>query len=181
VPATSAGAFAASESRPEPGVGTEGRHRTVDNEHVPPIKPPDAVLVIGEIAQRSGIGAYCWVKTGGPVAGAAYCGDDEEVTTSAAPLTAFSPLTASLRLPLQPAPTEVQLQVLRVTDQDRLNTTPGGIRWRSHLATPVTLEATITQEIDLKLDPGLYVWRVSARWDRVGNVVYGFLINVHST
>lgn len=70
-----------------------------------------------------------------------------------------TPFTAHLLLPFQEAPEGLQLNVIRVTDEDKLK---GGEEhrwqlWRFQEGKHFTLPLEREQDIELSLEPGLYI------------------------
>ena len=142
------------------------------------IEPPPATLNIGGKEQISGIGSYCWTDTWN-----ALCADMVGIPTAQEPLIASSPFTAHLRLPLQEPPYELQLDVIRVNHEDQINLSARGWRWWDiwHLQTKnFILPLESEQDIELSLEPGLYVLSVGAWWTEKGSASYGFLVEVQS-
>ncbi|NJD54399.1 MAG: hypothetical protein FIB07_16240 [Candidatus Methanoperedens sp.] len=141
------------------------------------IEPPPAILSIYGKNQISGIGSYCWKETL-----RALCVDMIGIPTAQEPLIASSPFTASLRLPLQEPPSELQLSIIQVTEQDELNLSAHGWRWWSTWnlqGKRLTLPLEREQDIGLSLEPGLYVLNIEAWLDK-GSASYGFLVEVRA-
>jgi hypothetical protein len=143
------------------------------------VNPPTASLTIIKsdygINSSQGFGSYClkdqWI---GP------CKDNLGILTLQEPLLVGSPFTAHLILPFEEAPEELQLNVIRVTSEDKLN---GGEEhrwqlWRFQEGNPIMLPLEREQDIDLSLEPGLYVLKIGVRWNEKGNLNYGFLLEV---
>jgi len=138
------------------------------------IEPPTAILKIDGKEQISGIGGFCWRGTW-----KALCTDTIGLPTPQEPLIAGSPFTAHLTLPLQEPPYELRLNVFRVRDGDELNFSARGWRWwkvREEKLFILSLEHE--QDIELSLEPGLYVLSVGAWWEEKGSASYGFLVEV---
>lgn len=138
-------------------------------------KPPAATLDIQGMTQTAGIATYCWRDgTTGT------CADAGGIATPHDPLEIASPVTATLTLPLTTPPSTVQWEVTLVTDQDAQPGTAQNARWWTVYQTdairylPLEREQTITWSAE----PGLYVVRVLAAWQDVGDVTYGFLLDV---
>lgn len=136
------------------------------------VAPPPAVLEANNETQLSGIGTYCWQEKNKGV-----CADAIGVPTSPTPLQVTSPVTVNLRLPLDAAPSQLQWQVEPVTDMDALESSARNQRWWNINGTATT-ELPLQQEqiVALQLEPGLHVIRVSAWWNGIGDVTYGFLL-----
>lgn len=138
------------------------------------IKPPPAILKVDGKEQISGIGSYCWNGAYSLV-----CADYAGIPTVSEPLPAKSPVTAHLNLPLKEPPQELQLKVVQVTNKDILETGAGDLRfWRSSEGKYFTLPLESEQDVNLSLEPGLYVLEVFPRWKEKGSVAYGFLLKV---
>jgi len=140
------------------------------------IEPPPAILKIDGKEQISGIGSYCWMG-----AWKGLCVDMIGIPTAQEPLIASSPFTAHIRLPLQEPPYELRLNVVRVKDEDELNFSARGWRWwkeREEKLFILSLERE--QDIELSLEPGLYVLSIGAWWKDKGSASYGFLVEVQA-
>jgi|GEM_PF-1224242 len=145
------------------------------------LNPPMATLTIVKsdygLNNNRGIGSYClkeiWI---GP------CKDKLGILTSHEPLPVGSPFTAHLLLPFHENPEELQLNVIRVSREDKLK---GGEEnawqlWRFQEGKPFMLTLEREQDIQLSLEPGLYVLKISAGWKDKGNLNYGFLLEVRA-
>lgn len=142
------------------------------------IEPPPAILKIDGKEQISGIGSYCWRGTWN-----ALCIDMTGPTTVQEPLIASSPFTANLTLPLQEPPYELRLNVFRVKDEDEFNLSARGGRWWNIgglQGEHFNLSLEQEQDIELSLEPGLYVLSVGAWWKEKGSASYGFLVEVRT-
>jgi IPT/TIG domain len=142
------------------------------------IEPPPATLKIDGKEQISGIGSYCWSGTW-----KALCADMVGIPTAQEPLIASPTFTAHLRLPLQDPPYELRLDVIRVKYEDELNLSARSWRWwdtrdvqRKNFILPFEPE----QDIELSLEPGLYVLSIGAWWKEKGSASYGFLVKVQA-
>jgi hypothetical protein len=142
------------------------------------VNPPTASLTIIKsdygINSSQGFGSYClkdqWI---GP------CKDNVGILTLQEPLLTRSPFTAHLILPFEEAPEELQLNVIRVTDDDKLK---GGKEhrwqlWRSQEGKRYMLSLEREQDIELSLESGLYVLKIG-KWNEKGSLNYGFLLEV---
>ena len=88
-------------------------------------------------------------------------------------------MTAQIRLPLEQSPFELQFNVIRVTEQDALPSRARGYRWWPWKeGRNVNLPLERQQQVELTLEPGLYVLHVSAWWHKQGDASYGFLVQV---
>lgn len=141
--------------------------------------PPPATLTINGITQTSGVGTYCWnFKTGNGESVDA-CADKIGIPTAIDPLKAASPVKGQLTLPLSDPPSQLVLTAYHALPTLELSEKTGGYRWWNFTEgyiSPLSLETS--QEINIKLDRGLYVFYVFAVWDGKGDVSYGFLVNV---
>ena len=139
--------------------------------------PPPATLTIDGAQQLSGIGTSCWstVDLG------AICADYFGVPTPADPLPASSSITATLQLAVQTPPTSLSLAVFAVSPEtDLLPDDPDSASWpfpgEYDLSRELRLESRT--QFELALDPGLYVFSIFAVWEHLGDVNYGFLVEV---
>ncbi len=137
-------------------------------------KPPAATLELAGQTQVAGVGTYCWSSPDGP----GLCADMVGIPTSPQPLTASAPVKPRFVMPLDEVPTEMTLIVMAVTaDDPDPSFSDSEFRWweyrdgESHTLTPAR-EA----EIELDLQPGLYVLSLFVRWEGRGDVIYGWYI-----
>jgi len=143
------------------------------------IKPPPAFLKLNGIEQISGIGSYCWNGVFSSV-----CADYAGIPTSDEPLSASSPFTVHLSLPFKESPQELQINVIRVTDDDKIKSSlNGSFMWQvkgENMQEGNYSNLTPESELDinLSLKPGLFVLEVYPRWNEKGDVSYGFLLKV---
>ncbi len=152
--------------------------------------PPPAILKIDGNEQTSGIGSNCWKEE---TQAYSICSDMIGFITPTEPLLTGSPFTAHLHFTLQEPPEEAGLSAIRVTDDDELKVAAYGTRaWR---LTPVhvqqqqvngnhikkyKLPSERESEINLSLEPGLYVLNMDATWKDKGSVTYGFLVEIYN-
>lgn len=143
------------------------------------IKPPPAILKLDGKEQVSGIGSYCWNGVFSSL-----CADYVGPQTPDEPLPAISPFTAHLSLPLEEIPQELHINVFRVTDDDEIELGANGSRsWHikeenMQQGNYSTLTPERESDINLSLEPGLYILQVYPIWKEKGSVSYGFLLTV---
>ena len=139
-------------------------------------EPPAAIMKIGEDEQISGIGSYCWPTES---EGVGLCADAIGIPTSPDPILVESPFTARFTIPDSTPPDTMVLAITPVEAEDRMDSEVGGMYWWSpdptdqsnkHLSPPY--------EIELELEHGLYLLNVFAQWQELGDVSYGFLVDV---
>jgi len=141
--------------------------------------PPPAVLEIDGVTQTAGVGTYCWSGQTASGETVSACADMIGIPTAPEPLIASSPVMARLSLPLAEPPSQLSLSAFQVSSVHELPDTAGEYRWWS-FTEGFTSELSLqtSQEINLELEPGLYVFYVFAVWDGQGDVSYGFLVEV---
>ncbi len=138
------------------------------------IIPPPALLTIGGKEQISGIGTYCWIE-----GFRSTCTDYDGIPTPEEPLNASSQVAAHLSLPIKTSPQELGLQVIQVTENISLEShSEGQLVWRPAEGKDFTLPLVSEQDMNLTLEPGLYIFRVLPTWKEEGNASYGFLVKV---
>jgi hypothetical protein len=143
------------------------------------IKPPPAILKVYGKEQISGVGSYCWNEAWESV-----CADYAGIPTVSEPLPAKSPVIAHLSLPIKEPPEELQINVIRVTDDDKMKSyLNGSFMWlpeeeKMQESNYSNLTPESESDINLSLEPGLYLLEVFPRWKEKGSVAYGFLLNV---
>jgi len=143
------------------------------------IKPPSAILKVDGKEQISGIGSYCWNEAWKSV-----CADYIGIPTSDEPLPVSSPFTVHLSLPLNEPPQELQINVIRVTDDDKIKSSlNGSFIWQVkgenlQEGNYSNLAPESESDINLSLESGLYLLEVFPRWKEKGSVSYGFLLKV---
>jgi hypothetical protein len=143
------------------------------------IIPPPASLKINGIEQTSGIGSYCWFETWKGL-----CADYSGIPTPDEPLPAISPFTVHLSLPLKEPPQELEINVIPVTEDDKIKSYQNGsFMWhpegeKMQEGNYSRLAPERESDINLSLEPGLYVLHVRPIWTEKGSVSYGFLLAV---
>ena len=141
--------------------------------------PPPAILKINGNEQTSGIGNNCWKEKNQTYS---ICSDTFSIITQTEPLLARSPFTAHLCLPFQEPPEEFGFSATRVTDDDELKESVNGVRaWRfkENAGNWSNLPLEPEPDINLSLEPGLYVLNVFVKWEGKGDVSYGFLVKIY--
>lgn len=143
------------------------------------IMPPTAILKIDGKEQISGIGSYCWMGFW-----KGFCADSVGIPTPDEPLSVSSPLTVHLSLPLKKSPQDLQINVIRVTEDDKIESNLNGFFiWQvkgENMQEVNYSNLTLKSEsdIDLSIESGLYVLEVVPSWKEKGSVSYGFLLKV---
>lgn len=144
------------------------------------VVPPPAFLKVDGNEQTSGIGSYCWTETANGETAKGLCADYVGIITARDPLLVISPFTAHLRFSLQKPPEDAGLRVIRVTDEDELKGGTNESRsWRFKEGNYSRLPEKRESDINLSLDPGMYVLEINARWTENGGASYGFLLKVN--
>jgi hypothetical protein len=140
------------------------------------IEPPPATLKIEGTEQISGIGSYCWKGTW-----KALCVDYAGIPTVQEPMLASSSFTAHIHLPLQERPYDLRLNVVQVKEQDEFNFSAYDWRlWNTKEGKHFNLTLENEQDIELSIEPGLYVLNIEAWWKEKGSASYGFLVEVRA-
>ena len=148
----------------------------------PAVEPPPAVLQVGGQEQVSGIGSYCWSRPTGGDTARSVCADMAGVPTAEQPLLVGAPFTATFRLTPPGLPDELALNVFAVTPADRVEPWPPGSRgWAFKQGESLDLPLEQQPSIELSLAPGRYVLALFGRWPSLGDVTYGFLVEVAAT
>lgn len=138
------------------------------------IIPPPALLTIDGKEQVSGIGSYCWNE-----GFRSTCADYAGIPTPEEPLNASPQVTAHLSLPIKTPPQELSMQVIQVTENNSLEfRSEGQLVWRPGEGKDFKLPLVSEQDVNLTLEPGLYVFRVLPTWKEEGSASYGFLVKV---
>ena len=97
------------------------------------------------------------------------------------PLLAKDPVIARLTLPLEEPPDLLQLSIFPAVEKNevKMDDLPAGLRyWMPAEAVNQELAPQASQDIQLNLEPGLYVFNVFANWNVKGDAFYGFLVEV---
>ena len=139
--------------------------------------PPLAILMVGEAEQIAGQGSYCWRDP----KGRPLCMDMIGIATAQEALLTESPFEAHLRVPIEQPLTELLLDVIPVTDEDEFDSNAKGSRWwrpkgENQERFPLASERDVI--VDLSLEPGLFVLKLSAWVQERGSASYGFLVEV---
>jgi hypothetical protein len=162
-----------------PATPTDLPEPTVTN--IPDGSPAPARLEIAGAEQTAGIGTYCWTSPTVEGGGVSACVDKAGLPTPQDPLIAASPITARLTLPLEDPPSQLHLSVFPAADENevKMDGLPAGFRfWMPAEGVNQELALQTSQEINLELEPGLYVFYVFSVWEDKGDVSYGFLVEV---
>ena len=153
--------FAGADTGQESGLSTE---------------PPAAILQIGESEQVSGISSYCWTIPGEE---AGICADGIGYATSPDPLVVESPFVARFINPLSTPLDSLVLSVKPLELEDKLPEEIGEMYWwRPNSEDQITEHLSPPHEVELSLEPGLYLLNFFAKWQELGDVSYGFLVEV---
>jgi hypothetical protein len=146
------------------------------------IGPPVPVLTINGLTQTGGLGTFCWSDI---EQGVSLCADAVGVPTLSKPLApemeTGSPILLHFQLADLAPISDLVLYVIPVTPNDELTEVSGSeMRWWPFLetATQHLLTPAHNTEIELTLDPGLYVFNLFAIWESLGDGSFGFLIKV---
>jgi len=141
--------------------------------------PPPALLKINGNEQTSGIGNNCWKVENETFS---LCTDYAGIITPTEPLLTRSPFMAHLRLPLQEPPEELGYMARKVTDENELKSEANGARvwvFEGSEGNWYKLPSERESDINLSLEPGLYVLNVGTKWKEKGSTTYGFLVQVY--
>ena len=143
--------------------------------------PEPSYLEINGQVQTAEVGSYCWDYTdenGKPVGGA--CMDSIGISTPIDPLPAESTITAQFSLPYATPPDRLSLHVFPASSENEISLEEGAaLRLWSYTEGAIRkLDLQPRQQVIIELEPGLYVFSVSAGWDVKGEVMYGFLVEV---
>jgi hypothetical protein len=108
------------------------------------------------------------------------CADAIGIPTQQESLQAASPLQASFTFAIPQPPSFLQLDVIDTTDVEELDFDARDLRWWRYF--PNTLEHILPMdnpsEFHLDIEPGIYILRLFAQWEELGDVTYGFLVEV---
>lgn len=139
------------------------------------IKPPPATITINSATQVAGIATYCWQE-----GNSGLCADAAGVATPQEPLRTSAPVSVTLRLPLDIAPSTLFLDVQPVTPADHIESTAQGYQWWNIYPSETRRDLPLqqVQDINLQVAPGQYVILVQASWQGIGDVTYGFFVQV---
>ena len=143
------------------------------------IRPPTAEMTIGGLAQTSAIGTYCWRDLDDNGTGVGLCADMIGIMTPREPLAVPSgPLTAQFALPLDAPPTSAALWVYPATGE--FSPVGGGetLAWQPQVNDPISVPLEVSPTVSLDLADGVYVVALFAQWQDVGDVMYGYLVQV---
>lgn len=141
--------------------------------------PPPALLEIDGNNQSAGIGDFCWIVDNETYS---ICSDTFSIITPSEPLLTSSPFTAHLRLTLQESPKELEFSTIRVSDDYALlNETVNDFRAWDYSLRGIKIHVPFEREsdINLSLEPGLYVFELFVEWEEKGQVRYGFLVQIN--
>lgn len=146
------------------------------------VLPPIAMLEVNGQTQEAGLGSYCWTS-----AGVNTCYDLAGISTPLSPLelTEF-PANAKFHFKTNLAPDKLTMAVIPIAqDQDfrwaddfhRLWNPNLAETWSGSLPPKVSVDYPF-QKIEFTNGDGLYIIHASASWQNLGDVSYGFLIQI---
>lgn len=134
--------------------------------------PPARLVVPGVGEQVAGVAEHCWLPMG-------LCIEHGGVPTQADPL----PLPRSFVARLLHAPAQQpvvhRLSILRATDLAEVGDWDG-LRWWDFAFVERDYDLLLQREQDIQVsrEPGLYVLQVYVVWENLGDVNYGFLVEL---
>ena len=141
-------------------------------------EPPLAILQIGESEQESVLSNYCWTVPGEDHG---ICADGIGYGTQPDPLVVESPFVASFTNPLSASLDSLTLSVRPLTQDDKLPEELGGMYWwRPKSEDQILKQLSPPYEVELSLEPGLYLLNYFAAWEEYGEAAYSFLVEVSS-
>jgi Tol biopolymer transport system component len=139
-------------------------------------EPPSALLMIGDQEQSAGIGSYCWPDN---TTGVALCLDKVGLPTATESLQVTGPFTTQFSILFPDPPDTFSLTAIPVTFEDQMESDSEGMRWWSPMpGDSFDLPLMPPHQLELNLEPGLYVLSVFAQWQDIGDVRYGFLVEI---
>lgn len=139
-------------------------------------EPPTAILQIGAAEQVSGISSYCW-RVPGEDHG--ICADGIGFGTSPEPMMVEGSFVAGFTNPLSTDLDSLSLSIRHITLADKLPDEPGGMYWwRPQSEEQILKQLSPPHEVDLSLEPGLYLFNYFANWEKFGDATYSFLVEV---
>jgi len=139
--------------------------------------PPPVILSINGQEQVSALGTYCWSQPGAEVG---VCADAIGIPTQQEPLQVASPALASFTFAIPQPPSFLQLDVSDTADAEELDFDARGLRWWRYFPDSLgqNLPMDNPSEFHLAIEPGVYILRLFAQWEELGDVTYGFLVDV---
>lgn len=141
-------------------------------------EPPPAVLQINGVDQVSGVGTFCWSD---PAGGTGLCLDKIGIPTSSEPVAVESPFIIRFINPLPEPPHILSLSTILVSTEDRMSEELDGMYWwPPGPGEQFDLPLEAPHQIELSLEPGLHVLNIFSQWQDLGDVSYGFLVEVSS-
>jgi hypothetical protein len=139
-------------------------------------EPIPAIMQISDEQQISGVGSYCWTAPGAEVG---ICADTIGIPTSPEPIAVESPFVARFINPLSTPLDSLTLSVTPLEQEDKLSEEPMGLYWwRPDSGDQINKHLSPPHEVELSLEPGLYLLNFFAKWQEFGDVSYGFLVEV---
>ncbi len=134
---------------------------------------PSAILQTQGIEQTGEIGSYWWHSGGTDLFGG--------IETPREALLVSSPFNATLKLFKDTSPSGVKLHII-IAEKMRKVPYEKGIYWDDGEVNATLLEKSLLpqkeQTINLELKSGLYIILISASWEQLEGVDYGFLVDV---
>ncbi len=144
--------------------------------------PSAAILIVGEQKQVAGVGTYTWTLDKKGQEQTSVHADVFALITPVEPLSVPASFTATLRLPIPTAPSELWYALKPVNDSiNRMMSSPDMTSWQVTFEQPGTsLDLRPEQELSLSVEPGQYLLKIYADWSELGSVDYGFFLEVQA-
>lgn len=142
--------------------------------------PAPSYLEINGKYQTAKVGSYCWDYVDENNETVDACSDSIGISTPIESLPAEKTITAQFFLPYATPPNRLSLVVFAASSENEIPLEGGAdLRlWSYTEGINRELDLRPRQEVNIELEPGLYVFYVSAGWDDKGEVMYGFLVEV---
>jgi hypothetical protein len=136
-------------------------------------------MTVGDQAQEAGIGTYCWNDNPAGGQGIGLCVDMIGIMTPLEPLVLpAGEFTAQFHLPLETAPTTAVLEVMPSTGQSTPIEGQNIQAWQPQPGERLDVPLEVEPSVALNLEPGLHILALFAQWEGIGDVMYGFLVQV---
>jgi hypothetical protein len=149
-------------------------------------KPAPIILEVGGQLQTAAIGTYTWIEKVRGDETTIIHSDAFALITPARPLKVFSPITANVRLPIPITPQMVLLTYIAPVGTQEIPVDGEWVRWdweiqyenRQNYLQKNLLLTPNEYLFSIDLEPGIYGLEIRVKWDVLGEVHYGFLIEV---
>lgn len=141
-------------------------------------EPPSARLVTAEKVYLAGVGSHSWTRESRGEMKSIYISDWFGLLTPEDTILFAPGDSVVLDLVIPFPPSEVIVWTNEVGHQKPRERLPGRLTWDSGRRSSISVSLKQIQQIALPTQVGIYTLAVHASWSDLGDVLYGFLVEI---